>query len=303
MGAASSTLFRELWGEETLNSLKRKQKEVQRVFNGITDYTMKVKDVKSAGYHGPKFSGLSGETVSRGNSFDSVQSADNSSIDIAFDQKSGGAYDIKLDQAGQTPVELAKEYGDEMAEEIMDEYDEYILTQLIGNCADANKVDFAGAGSNADVITAADFIKARKTLNLAGAPQRGRYCFIDPKHESELYSISNFVSRDKIAKTEALKEGVVGRLLGFDVILTTNMPQVDIAGDINATTAKNDSYPVLFVQSLAYGWGRQKEFATMQSNDAKATTTDYSLWSMHGGALQEDDYILQISDQTTADPS
>ena len=301
MGQAATTLFTELWGDQTLNALKRAQKETQRVFNGITDYTPFVKNKKAAGYHGPKFTGIAGETVARGAGFASVQDATETSFDIDFAQKSGGCFSVDIDEDLQTDINLIEEYGAEMAEEIMDEYDIYILTALIAGCAAGNKVNFAGAGTTADKLTYQDFLNADEVLNTANAPRNGRYCFIDPVHLADMYLIDQFINRDKIPDAN-LREGIAGKLLNFNIVLTPNMPMVDIAGAINATAAKNDSYPVFFIQSLAYGWGRQQELQTMQADVPQNTLTQRSLWSIHGGAVQEQTFIYQVSDQTTADP-
>jgi len=302
MGQAATTLFTELWGTQTLNSMKLAQADTQRVWTGITDYTNLVRGKDVAGYHGPKFTGLAGETVARAAAFSSVQDPTETSFDIDFSQKSGGCFSIKQDEDDQTSLDLAKEFGNAMAVEIMDEYDKYICAALVAGCSAGNKVNFDDAATTADVITYGDFKNARKVLNAAKAPKQGRFCFIESKHESELHDITEFISRDKIPD-QNLRDGIAGKLLGFFVVLTEELPLVDIAGDVHATAVKNDSYPVMFIQSLAYGWGRQKEMGTMDANVPLSTLVQSSLWSIHGGAVQEQTYIYQVSDQTTADPS
>ncbi len=302
MGQAATTLFTEIWGDNTLNAMKRAQKVTQRIFNGVTDYTPFIKGKKAAGYHGPKFTGLAGESVARGAGFASVQDPTETSFDIDFNKKSGGCFSVDVDENDQTDIDLLKEYGEEMAAEIMDEYDAYVADALIAGCASGNKVDFAGAATTADKITLQDFINARQVLNAAGAPQRDRYCFIDSQHEAQLYLIDQFINRDKIPDAN-LREGIAGKLMGFYVVLTNQIPDVDIAGAVNATAVKNDDPPVIFIQKLAYGWGRQKELGAMDANVPQNTLTQRSLWSIHGGAVQEQTYIYQVNDQTTADPS
>ncbi|HPK40005.1 MAG TPA: hypothetical protein PKZ69_00160, partial [Candidatus Cloacimonadota bacterium] len=162
----------------------------------------------------------------------------------------------------------------------------------------------SAASTAADTITKADFIAARKALNEANAPLHGRVCIIGPEHESQLMEIAEFVSADKIGKTSNMPivEGFVGRAFGFDIVLLNHLPMVDKKGEINSTAKKNDSTPVIFLQSLAYMYGKQLVETNYSLQDL-ANADRYVPYNTFGNAKLEDSYVVMVCDKTTADPT
>jgi len=303
MGQASNTIYGDLVASETMNAMKRKLISKAYAMNYLTDVSKYAKrGVNSV--HIPYITTESGQVKSVGSDFDSPSGAGSGSEDLALSYKAGNPFLVRRDQDYQTLVNILKEKSDKSAENILKKMDVAVLTGFIGDIAAAQKNDFVNASSNADTITADDFIAARKFLNKKDAPLSGRFCFISPGHESQVIAISNFVSADKIGKTTNMPivEGFVGRLYGFDIVLLNHMPEVSADGSISETEAENDSYPVIFGQSMAYMWAKQIA-ETMAAEKPLSTADQYVPYNMFGYDELEADFVYMVSDQTTADPS
>ena len=64
--------------------------------------------------------------------------------------------------------------------------------------------------------TLADFSAARKALNLNKAPVAGRCAVWDAEADAAFTSLDALVHADKAGQNEALREGSIGRVMGFD---------------------------------------------------------------------------------------
>lgn len=73
-------------------------------------------------------------------------------------------------------------------------------------------------GTNSSDIDEAKILTARQKLNEAKAPLSGRTLAVTPGQETALLKIERFTSAERIANGgEAIKEGTIGRIHGFDV--------------------------------------------------------------------------------------
>jgi len=303
MGQASNTIYGDIVASETLNAMKRKLANKAFAMNHLTDLSKyAVRGSKTVMV--PYVTTEAAQSKTVGGSFDSPSGDGSGSNDMTLGLKVGNPFLVPRDLSYQTLVNLLKEKSDQAAENMLLEMDTVILRGVIGDIPSGQKHDFAGHSVTADKITAADFIAARKALNEAGAALGGRFCFISPKHEAEVIAIDNFVSADKIGtKTNMpIVEGFIGRLYGFDVVLLNHLPKVDIAGAINATSAKNDSYPVIFGQALGYMWAKQLT-ETLAETLTLSTAEQYVPYNLYGHDKLEDDYFYMVCDKTTADPT
>ena len=70
------------------------------------------------------------------------------------------------------------------------------------------------AGTTPDGLD--DLINARKILNIQKAPVAPRYALWDPEAEAKFLQIDTFVEADKSGTTEALRNGSLGRIMGFE---------------------------------------------------------------------------------------
>ncbi len=140
-----------------------------------------------------------------------------------------------------------------------DNRNKVLLAQAAGAAKDGGQA-LKYADSTGNVITEADFLAAATKLDDAGAPNEGRFVAIAADDYSNLFSIDNFISRDKMGHmAEAIPKHVIGWIHGFEVIKvpTPLMPKLDgTSGAVStATGAKKctvfwQSYAVMFAQAL-----------------------------------------------------
>ena len=303
MSQASNTIYGDLVSSQTLNAIKHglttRSYAMSRLYN-VSKFARKGINT----IHVPHIEVESGQSVAVGGNFAAPTGDTDGSKDLTLNLKAGNPFLVKRDLNAQTAVAILKEKSREAGDNILEIMDIAVLKGLIGDIPGGGKVDFAGHATHADVITAADFIGARKYLNENKAPLNGRFCFISPKHEAEVLAIDNFVSADKIGKTSNMPivEGFIGRLYGFDICLLNHLPKVDVAGAVNATAYKNDSYPVIFGQTLCYMWGKQ--LTETMSNVVDLSTADrYVPYTVYGHDELENTFAYMVSDKTTANPS
>ncbi|MFA5646523.1 MAG: hypothetical protein WDA18_09290 [Candidatus Ratteibacteria bacterium] len=303
MAQASNTIYGDIVTGQTLNSMKRALETRAYALKYVTNVSQYATKGQAA-IHVPYLENDDGQVVSVGAAFDAPSGDAVGSKDLLLNKKVGNPFLVKRDLAYQTTVKIVEEKSKIAAEHILESMDVEILKGIIGSVKAANIVDFSAASTAADTITKADFIAARKALNEANAPLHGRVCIIGPEHESQLMEIAEFVSADKIGKTSNMPivEGFVGRAFGFDIVLLNHLPMVDKKGEINSTAKKNDSTPVIFLQSLAYMYGKQLVETNYSLQDL-ANADRYVPYNTFGNAKLEDSYVVMVCDKTTADPT
>ena len=283
----------QLWGVKTLQQLNKELLTKQRIVNSITDYTPLTRGKKAEAYNGPSIGSLSAVDLpaETGDINDPTKTA----INIAFDQEIGVPVYVKDIEQAQTTINLLNYFTGMAKDALLDKYDLYIIQQIIQNLADANRELLIDDANN--IFTKADIMAARSILNAAGAPLKGRTLAVCPDHEADLYDIDSFVSRDKIPDTAALRDGVIGRVLGFDVILFNEMPLVGDDGVIDEETPENNTQKVsLAYSSLCLGFGRQKEFGSKIEPQALTPADLVNIYSVFGTKIQFDTYAVSIRD-------
>jgi hypothetical protein len=276
--------FPEIWNDKTLEAYIRELRETQRVVNSIMDYTPFTLGKKAAGYNGPTLSGLTARALPA----DDTDDLSRNGIAIAFDQKKGCVFGLSDIDVAQSDVNQLSELTAQAAEVLLEDYDKYIVGLMVAGLSATAGFKNTIADTTNHKLTAADIKDARKKLNLQKAPRRGRYMAIHPDLESDLFDIPDFVSRDKIADTTAMKDGVIGRILGFDVIVNADIPKVTTAW----ATSTGDRPVALFYSKAAVGFGRQKEFETKVSPDATIPGDVTNIYSVYGAVVQKANYII-----------
>ena len=278
----STAFFPQLWSDKTIEAMIRAFEEKQYIVNSITDYTNFTKNKQASAYNGPKIGHLQAVDLPAS----SAQTLTKSAITINFDQKKGVVFSVSKIEEAQTNIKLVDEATTNAKDALIEGYDSFIVHKMINS---------AGNKTKATESLKADFFNARKILNAKKAPRRGRYAALCVEHESQLYSIPEFISADKIKDTNAIKEGVIGRLAGFDIILYQDMPKVtDASGVISETAAQNVKDVSLFYHSTAFGFARQKEFGTAVSTNVLIPADEVNIFSVFGGEKQEADFIVSL---------
>ncbi len=287
----------QIWSAKTVNAMERAMKTRKAVISTITDYTKFTEGTQAEAYNGPIIGSASIATLPA--SSNDVNKPTNTVLNLPFDQKKGVLFDISDIDNAQTNVNLLNEYTADASDTLLDDYDLEVVKTIIGGLTTDGTQRKVLTDSSNFVITEADFIKAKVYLNSVNAPLRGRTCLICPVHESQLYTISNFISRDKIANTEAVPEGVVGRLHGFDVLLYNAMPKVNKSGKIDATAGNNTKNCTLFYQSLVCAFARQKAIGTKVADNALLPGATVNIYSVYGRKIQKGAYGYLVYDNAS----
>ena len=285
----------QIWSAKTVNAMERAMKTRKAVIATITDYTKFTEGTQAEAYNGPIIGSASIATLPAS----SANSPTNTVLNLPFDQKKGVIFNISDIDNAQTNVNLLNEYTANASDTLLDDYDLEVVKTIIGGLTTDGTQRVVLTDSSNLVITEADFIKAKVYLNSVKAPLRGRTCLICPVHESQLYTIANFISRDKIASSEAVPEGVIGRLHGFDILLYNDMPKVNTSGKIDATAGNNVKNCTLFYQSLVCAFARQKAIGTKVADNALLPGATVNIYSVYGRKIQKGAYGYLVYDKAS----
>ncbi len=133
--------------------------------------------------------------------------------------------DVDLRQAKNGGA-LMTEAAVESAYGLADVADQYIAGLYTG-------VDSGNAISTTSVTTAAlavtGLINLKIKLDSANVPTQGRYVIVPPWYHGLLLGSDLFVRVDASGNDQALRNGVVGRAFGFDVMVSNNC--INVTGD------------------------------------------------------------------------
>lgn len=125
----------------------------------------------------------------------------------------------------QSKYDLRSEFTRPMAYAIAEYIDSAILTEMKDNSTGGTVGTF-GTALTKDVV-----VDAKVKLDQAKAPQTDRTLALDPYQYGELLKIGDFVRYDALGTGEPIKNGRVGNLIGFEVVMSQNIPFVDTTTD------------------------------------------------------------------------
>lgn len=113
---------------------------------------------------------------------------------------------------------------------LRDAADKYLAGQLEAGALAANKIgtvqvvndDPARAGSESSAFKV--LVQLSEKLNLQSVPTAGRYVVVGAKTYSALLMDPRFTRVDASGTDAGLRNGIVGRAVGFDVLVSNNVP-------------------------------------------------------------------------------
>ena len=150
--------------------------------------------------------------------------------DIDAAQSTGGELESSLQEAV---------YG------LRDVADQYVAALYTGAQA-ANQLGTVSVTTAALAYTQLRKLKVK--LDEANVPLEGRYCVVPPWYEGLLLEEDKFVRVDASGTSEGLRNGQIGRALGFNVLASNNAPLV--TGDDYAVIAGHPS-AISFAEQIA----------------------------------------------------
>jgi N4-gp56 family major capsid protein len=167
----------------------------------------------------------------------------------------------------QAMVQVDQEIISEMANELALQIDKDILVQLklASTAAPDHLLDYANTPT--DTVQAVDILEARRLLNVQKVPMMDRYMLISPDQEKAMLQIANFIEVDKYgADAVALKNGELGRIYGFTVLMHTELAAAQ----------------TLFWHSTACGFARQLQPEYATDFQLASVSQEYLLHNLYG---------------------
>ncbi|WP_406145042.1 P22 coat protein - protein 5 domain protein [Streptomyces anulatus] len=177
------------------------------------------------------FDYASGDTIN----YEDVETA---GTDLVIDQ--GKAFAFKIDDVdkAQALVSPMQEMAQNAAYGLRDKADAYVASLYTGVAA-ANTLGSTGSPINTFTDPKDAYNKVlvplRTKLNRANVPSEGRYLVGSPEFIGSLLSDDRFIRADASGTTEGLRNGLVGRAAGFDILESNNTPNP--TGDIQVVQA------------------------------------------------------------------
>ena len=194
-------------------------------YNAITDYG--------------QFSGLTSLKIPRVNNFTAATKSENTDLanqemtvsadTISYNKHIGIRATIEDAARLSAGVDFAAEVIKGQADEIARKIDLDIITAIksVSSAAPDHLLDYVDSGG--DALALADIANARKLLAEQNVPMDDGKLFmmISPSSESDLLQISNFVKSNEYGDPSVLRNGFIGKVLGFNVLVSNQLDEQD----------------------------------------------------------------------------
>jgi len=159
--------------------------------------------------------------------------------------------------------------------------DTYIVAELAKASASAPDHQVVFADTSTDVVALADILAARKLLQAQHLNTDECYIGIGPEKEAEMLAISNFIEAQKWGSNEPIMNGVIGKLYGMKVVVSSLF------------TDRMITY-----HPSAVGFAFQQAIAVEQQRDLANLGTRYSLSLLHGCEVLDSGKRTVLTDST-----
>ncbi|MCW5933977.1 MAG: hypothetical protein KIT45_06705 [Fimbriimonadia bacterium] len=140
-------------------------------------------------------------------------------------------------------------------QDLMERYTEPAVSAIIENIASAVHALYSGfsqsVGASGTDITAATVRTAGRALDTAKVPRRNRSLIVSSKDYYSLLGDSNLQSYFANAAPDTMRDGLVGRLYGFDVYLSQLVPVVTGSPDSTKNLALHRDAAILAFRPLS----------------------------------------------------
>lgn len=274
----------EMWGPKTLYQIKKMYEKTTDLIKTVVDYTSLTLGAKATGYNGPILGDL--DVVDMPAS--AYQDPSRTSIQMLFDQKKGCPFKVNDIVEAQTNIAMRDELTEKAANALIKGWNRSISDIAQTSVEDDNNLELLGSA-----VTYDEILRIAELMDEAEIPQDERYMLVPPAHKKALMKIEEFISRDKMANTNAVQTGIIGEICGFTVI-PWKTKKVDLNGKFVGTKDKNAS---VFYSKLAIGFGRQKEIGSMAGTDPLSADWLINIYNVFGRMAQIPEYIYQLRDK------
>ncbi|MFF9003659.1 P22 phage major capsid protein family protein [Streptomyces achromogenes] len=162
----------------------------------------------------------SGDTIN----YEDVETA---GTDLVIDQAKAFAFKIDDVDKAQALINPMAQMAQNAAYGLRDKADAYVASLYTG-VASANVI--GSTGSPIDIHTSPTaaydsvLVPLRTRLDRSNIPTEGRYVVVSPEFEGQLLKDDRFVRVDASGTETGLRNGMVGRAAGFDILKSNNTP-------------------------------------------------------------------------------
>lgn len=155
---------------------------------------------------------------------------------LVINQAKYFAFELDDVDAAQSPGGELEEGLVEAVYGLRDVADQYVAG-LYTDASATNAISTTSVTTGALAYTGLKNLKVK--LDTANVPQEGRFVVVPPWYHGLLLEEAKFVTVDASGTSEGLRNGVVGRALGMDILMSNNVPV--ITGDDYAVMAGHPS--------------------------------------------------------------
>jgi hypothetical protein len=148
---------------------------------------------------------------------------------LTVDQSKYFAFEVDDVDMRQARGNVLPQAASESAFGLADVLDQYIASFYTG-AQTANVLGSSGspislvAATNPNDAYNKVLVPLRTALTKANVPTMGRYCIVTPEFYGLLLQDSRFTKVNESGTTEGLRNGIVGRAAGFDILESNNVP-------------------------------------------------------------------------------
>lgn len=215
----------------------------------------------------PKFSNFTVNDKSENTAADAQINAF-STDDLSLNQHKVVQFLIEDIASTQAKVSVISAYLDQAARDMAADMDSEILAALdagVSTSAPDHDVKYNDA-TNED-LEKTDILEASRLLNVQNVPRSNRWAIIPPSQEKNMLLISDFVKVNESGDASALRNGMIGRVFGFDFY---------VSNQLNTATS------CLFGHPQAAAVARQTQMKIEQDRDLPNLADRHSLSHLYG---------------------
>ena len=146
---------------------------------------------------------------------------------LVVDQAKYWAFFVDDVDARQAKGNVIPEAMSRAAYKLADQVDQFVAAFYTG-AQTANVIGSTGAAVNVFTTPSDAYDKVlvplRTALSRANVPTEGRYVVVSPEFHAKLLLDSRFIKVNESGTSEGLRNGMVGRAAGFDILESNNVP-------------------------------------------------------------------------------
>ncbi|MGW2724808.1 P22 phage major capsid protein family protein [Streptomyces sp. NPDC001492] len=147
--------------------------------------------------------------------------------DLVIDQAKAFAFKIDDVDKAQALLDPMQQMAQNAAYGLRDKADAYVASLYTG-VASVNVIGSTGSPIDTHTTPTNAYDKVlvplRTRLNRSNVPKEGRYVVASPEFTGSLLEDSRFVKVNESGTEEGLRNGIVGRAAGFDILESNNTP-------------------------------------------------------------------------------